>query len=823
MARPTVIDLRINGSQANLTYGELIQRAAILNKEIKKLAPGTQEFVDKSKELRRLNQDLNDIRNNVRGTAGALTNMASAGGVLGTALASIGLASFITRLGESAIELEVQANKFKTVFGDAAPIVEEAAARTATSLGLTIEEYKKAAAAAGDLLIPMGFQRQEAAAISTGLTKLSGALSEWTGGQKTAVEVSDILTKALLGEREQLKTLGIAISEDDVKAQIALTTKGKLTGAALAQAKAVATYQLVLAKSQDAQTAFTNNTDTLVRKKAELRARVASVSDVLAKALIPVLNFLLDVGGKVIDFSARFILTLRAIPQFIKENRVEIGTLIVALVTLNAQTIASTTATLAKAVAEKGAAIATNALTIAQRALNLVLRANPIGLIVTAVGALVIALAQAYKRSETFRAGMDGLLNVAKVFFTIISEGFRAFIAGFTALKEGRFADSIKSFGEAITKLNPIGIASSQGKRLGDAFNKGYADSLAKSKEDGTLAKIAADKEKYQAAGAEAGTAFNQGFDSNAFLGNLEGGPDDKKKKGKGKITPGKISELAPIGSIDPDFQSALGGLELQGIKDTKAAELEFIKEHNASINAVFTQAQRERDELRAQEQANEIEQRRIIYSEGLGLLSDFLSQDEDSRRRHSAIIKAISIAEIGINLQKEISAIWASSAAFGPAQSLIAGIKTALALGRATLAVSKVSAQQFYDGGYTGPGTYKDNTGSRVAGVVHANEWVSPEWMTSHPVYGRIVRGLEQVRNRGYVNGGYVAPSTQPSLSSIPGASDGGGDRALMEAASLLVQAARSIPSRIVTEVAYTDIEAAGNTINRIRSTSNT
>ena len=59
--------------------------------------------------------------------------------------------------------------------------VREVAEETATSMGMTTREFTNASAGIGDLLIPMGFAREEAAGMSTDLVELSGALSEWTG------------------------------------------------------------------------------------------------------------------------------------------------------------------------------------------------------------------------------------------------------------------------------------------------------------------------------------------------------------------------------------------------------------------------------------------------------------------------------------------------------------------------------------------------------------------------------------------------------------------------------------------------------------------
>lgn len=69
----------------------------------------------------------------------------------------------------------------------------------------------------------------------------------------------------------------------------------------------------------------------------------------------------------------------------------------------------------------------------------------------------------------------------------------------------------------------------------------------------------------------------------------------------------------------------------------------------------------------------------------------------------------------------------------------------------------AQLNSQKFASGGYTGMGTVKDNTGHRVAGIVHNDEWVSPKWMVEHPTYGRVINQLENVRMKGFADGGFT------------------------------------------------------------------
>lgn len=173
---------------------------------------------------------------------------------------------------------------------------------------------------------------------------------------------------------------------------------------------------------------------------------------------------------------------LAALPKFIMDNRVELGLLAIAMISFNAQAIAAGINSLRLAAVEKGRAIVTNAVTIAQRLLNAAMSANPIGLVITAVALLAAGFVALYNRSEKVRAGVAGLAAVAKEAFGIIKESVQAFVTGWQKLKSGDITGALSDFGKGIAVANPISLAINQGKRLGSAFSKGYADSLAAEK-----------------------------------------------------------------------------------------------------------------------------------------------------------------------------------------------------------------------------------------------------------------------------------------------------------------------------------------------------
>lgn len=298
------VSIFINGKEVENSLKGIGDAKRQVNNELRKLIVGTDEYNKKAKDFQELDalekkhiQNLRGIKQGWDLTKLGVSNFV---GIAAGAFAVDSIIGYGKQLFNTGVQMDALDKKAKTVFGATLPLVTAEAEKNARAMGLTNAEYIAAAANIQDLLVPMGFQRKEAADISTQLVNLSGALSEWSGGQRSATEVAATLNKALLGEREELKGLGISISEADVQAQLAAKGLDKLTGASLEQAKASATLELILAKSTDAQAAFANGSDSAIRRQAELSAKISEIVEKLATLLLPVFEKLADIAGVVV-------------------------------------------------------------------------------------------------------------------------------------------------------------------------------------------------------------------------------------------------------------------------------------------------------------------------------------------------------------------------------------------------------------------------------------------------------------------------------------------------------------------------------------------
>jgi myosin heavy subunit len=299
------VSIFVNGKEVEASAKSIAAAYRLASNELGRMVIGSDEYLDKLAEVRKLDGMLKQHREAVRGVEQgwnlAKGGMASFVGVAAGAFAVDSIIGYGQQLLGTATNLELLDKKAQTVFGETLPAVTAEAEKNARAVGLTNSEYIAAAANIQDLLVPMGFQRKEAAGISTEMVNLSGALSEWSGGQRSAAEVSDILTKSLLGERGALNSLGIDIKQAEVDSELLARGMSKLTGEARKQAEATVTLDLIMRKTVDAQAAFAEGAGSLSRRQAEMNARITETTEKLSRLLLPVFERLVGIAAGAAD------------------------------------------------------------------------------------------------------------------------------------------------------------------------------------------------------------------------------------------------------------------------------------------------------------------------------------------------------------------------------------------------------------------------------------------------------------------------------------------------------------------------------------------
>lgn len=260
-------------------------------------------------ELKKLKKDFKELKKEVRDTQKTATKSAKKieGGfnkVSGTlknlrnqliaAFAIGALLRFSKELFDTAIQMEAFKRRAQIVFGDAFKFVDDFAKKSGVSMGFARTQFLGAAAAIGDLIVPLGLSRQKAAEMSVGLLKTASAVKEFSGDTRDAAELSSLFARALTGEVESLKPLGVSVSLASKEFKELVAIKIEDEGVTELQAKALAIYETILLRSTDAITAFETNQDSATRQVAILTARIGDQKEALAEDLLPAFGELLD-------------------------------------------------------------------------------------------------------------------------------------------------------------------------------------------------------------------------------------------------------------------------------------------------------------------------------------------------------------------------------------------------------------------------------------------------------------------------------------------------------------------------------------------------
>lgn len=244
-----------------------------------------------NQSLDRMDKKIGDLRNNARAFGAnmkSVTDGMVSQGVKLTAFVTVPIVGMGAAMIKAASDAEETESKFATVFKDISAESETVAAELAKNFGLASDTSKKLLSDTGDLLTGFGFTGKSALDLSKDVQALAVDLASFTNFSGGAEGASAALTKALLGERESVKSLGISILEEDVKAKIAaLEASGKLTNESERQKKAIATLAIATEQSKNAIGDFARTSDQFANQQRILGQRIRTVAISFGKILIP--------------------------------------------------------------------------------------------------------------------------------------------------------------------------------------------------------------------------------------------------------------------------------------------------------------------------------------------------------------------------------------------------------------------------------------------------------------------------------------------------------------------------------------------------------
>ena len=211
-------------------------------------------------------------------------------------------------LGAAAVKLasdfEETQSKFNTVFRDIREQANLTAKNLANDFGLSSRASMQLLSDTGDLLTGFGFTQEEALKLSNEVNKLAVDLASFTNFSGGAEGASLALTKALLGERESIKSLGIAITEADLKQFAA--DQGLVFKELGRVEKANLTFQLAINQSANAVGDFARTSDSFANQLRILKGELENVAVELGVELLPIAKSLVVGLRDLTKFTSQF-------------------------------------------------------------------------------------------------------------------------------------------------------------------------------------------------------------------------------------------------------------------------------------------------------------------------------------------------------------------------------------------------------------------------------------------------------------------------------------------------------------------------------------
>lgn len=359
-----------------------------------------------------------------------------------TAFGLAGAAAFTAMAIKQAQELDGIEAKYNTVFDGMTDDMDAFIKEFQKLSPATKAEARKMASGIQDLLVPMGFAREEAGELTKDTLDLSAALASFNDVNPD--EVVDAFQSALTGSTEPLKRFGIQVDQATIAQKAVEMGLAKTTKEVSKQAKAQALMALAQEQSKDAVKAFTKENLTS-REKMKLAIRdVKDAAAKLGKLFIPAIESAAEwISEKFVPGLESLIEWLQVLPVWLEENEtklillgVAIGTITALVIAYKIQVALATAGTTLWASVAAFATGVTTALGVAFAFLT-----SPIGLIIIAIGLLIAIVILVVKHFDTIkRIGSNVFSFLAAVIDSFVQGSiiaFKNFVGILTSIFDG--------------------------------------------------------------------------------------------------------------------------------------------------------------------------------------------------------------------------------------------------------------------------------------------------------------------------------------------------------------------------------------------------
>ena len=368
-------------------------------------------------------QALNNVEKQAKGLSDKLGKMGKKMGDVGkkmTLAVSAPIAGMVGIMANSAMELEATEAKYAIVFGDFREEADDFIKQFQKLTPATTAEARNMASGIQDLLVPLGFMREEATQMTSEFMHVTGALANFNNGTHSAEQVSRAMQGAITGQYESLKALGIQLDVGVVKQKAVEMGLASTTDEVTKQDMAQVALSEIYRQSTDALDAYTEESLDAKTKMGLLRASIGDLGASFGEHLLPIIeNAVKKIGeladwfGQLDESQQKTILKVMGLVAVIGPLLVIFGKILTILPLIKTAFLALT---------------------------------SPIGLIVVAIVGLIAVFVALYKNNEEFRNKVNEVWEKIKETFSVAWEFIKktasAFVEWFKVMWD-KYGDGI--------------------------------------------------------------------------------------------------------------------------------------------------------------------------------------------------------------------------------------------------------------------------------------------------------------------------------------------------------------------------------------------
>jgi hypothetical protein len=210
-------------------------------------------------------------------------------------LGGFGATFLLKQFVDEASNVQEETEKTGVVFGENAADVQRWAGSLAQSFGIGEGAALKAAGTFGNMLRPLGFGEQQAAAMSKRIVELSADMASFNNAKPD--QVLQALASGLAGQVRPLRQYGVFLSQQRIQEEAVADGIAKHTDKLTQAQKVQAAYNIILKDTKNAQGDVARNTESLSVAESKLHAGVDDLEASLARNYLPSLVNVINHGA----------------------------------------------------------------------------------------------------------------------------------------------------------------------------------------------------------------------------------------------------------------------------------------------------------------------------------------------------------------------------------------------------------------------------------------------------------------------------------------------------------------------------------------------